>query len=235
MMDVVQSLQLVAANAKSEVESVLMWACLAVLAAFALGGLAWWSARALAKLTRTFSRGTRAASGITLIALVALVAWAGVGSGWSFVFMPECGIVDAGSSCDQALGVVEARWTYSPVVASYDFKWFYKLKYGKGDERGPFDLPDAKVRDGYAVAIIPESGWEAITITCYTKYVAPVQVVTNGVYHVNGVMRSMNTQESEYPKYLAPGVPIWIDANLLTPHEDGEELELMNIEEEPEQ
>ena len=59
--------------------------------------------------------------------------------------------------------------------------------------------------------------WKALTITCYADYVAPPVVTTNGVYHLPGVMRSINDVESSNPRYVTPGITIEIDSRVLTP------------------
>ncbi len=141
--------------------------------------------------------------------VVVLVLFAGQGTGWGFTFIKSSGLTDAGSAANLETGDVVARWTYIPAVADYDFKWYYTLKYENDKEkRGPFQLPDAKVSDGYASAKIPESGFKALDITCYTTYVPPPQVVTNVVYHLSGIMRSMDSVDADDPIFVTPGITV---------------------------
>lgn len=219
-MNIIEQLALIEQVHAEELRSMIATVCFWGLGIIFAGLFLWYAAKTVARLATVFSRGSRIGGFVAFAAIVALVAWGGVGSGWGINFIPNCGLTDAGSTIDRSTGVVEARWTYSPLVASYDFKWYYTLKYANGEgTKGPFQLPDARVSDGHATAIIPESGYSALTITCYTVYVPPVQVVTNGVYHVNGVMRSMNdAPESPTPKFVTPGVKIQTDGGVyLTP------------------
>ena len=230
-MNIIEQFALIEQAHAEELREMITVGCFWALGAILAGLLVWGVIKGVSKMTTVFSRGSRVGGFVALAAIVALVAWGGVGSGWSINFIQNCGLTDAGSTVDQNTGVVEARWTYSPLVAGYDFKWYYTLKYANGEgSKGPFQLPDAKVSDGHATAIIPESGYSALTITCYTCYVPPVQVVTNGVYHVNGVMRSMNdAPESPTPKFVTPGVKIQTDGGVyLTPTNEPPETAIIN-------
>ena len=87
-------------------------------------------------------------------------------------------------------------------------------------------LPDANVSDGHAVCPIPvPEGMEfdAFTVTCYTEYVKPTHVVTNGVYHLDGVMRSIDSTNSPIPKYVTTGISIYAN------REDGSQLQLAPV------
>jgi hypothetical protein len=142
----------------------------------------------------------------TLVAAILTMLWAADKTGviWTF----EMGIADAGSTYDAAEGVLEARWTFPSALANYEFVW----KYCPEGSHEWFDLPTGKVGDGYARAII-ERGLELVHIVCYARYVAPPMVVTNGVYHLSGVMRTMDGAQ----KYVTPGIVIKIDDKTLTP------------------
>ena len=188
-----------------------MACAIGVLVLAALGVLAcvWMAVTASGALRR----GGR--TGLVAFAVFAVVAiiHGGVGHGFSFRFQADSGIYDAGSRFDPETGIIHAVWTYDPWVSNYAFKWFYTYKYG-GESRGPFVLPDAVVSDGvaeYQLQTPPDGEWESFLVTCYTAYVPPIHVVTNGVYHVDGVMRSMDTRNSDQPKFVTPGIAISVD------------------------
>lgn len=218
MIDLAEQIQIVSADSHGEIMAWLTVFCLAAASLFISVPIVAWSFTAFRKFIRAFARKSRIGGFVGTASLVAAICWAGVGSGWGFKFIPESGLTDAGSTVDQATGQVFARWTASPAVKGYRFKWFYSLKYsGETETRGPFTLPDGEVDAGFAAATIHESGWTALTITCYTEYIARPQVVTNGVYHLNGVMRSMDTEHSDRPKYVTPGIPISVPDHVLNP------------------
>lgn len=221
-LDVIRAIQIVDACAISEYQKVLAWVCLAALAAIVVGVALCWAVRKLDRVRRRNK----------ILALVAVVGFAvsvlygGIGSGWGFTFIPETGIYDAGSFVDTETSTIYAIWNYDPYVASYKFKWFFKFKYG-GEESDPIQLPDANVSDGSAVCPIPVSEgmeFDAFTVTCYTEYVKPTLVVTNGVYHLDGVMRSIDSTNSPMPNYVTPGITIYVDLS------DGSQLQLAPIE-----
>lgn len=180
-----------------------------VLAALGVSACVWLASLAAGPLRR----GGR--TGLVAFAVFAVVAiiHGGVGHGFSFRYQSGSGIYDAGSRFDPETGTLHAVWSYDPWVSNYAFKWFYTYKYG-GESRGPFVLPDAVVSDGHAEyqLTLPADGeWDSFVVTCYTSYVPPVNVVTNGVYHVDGVMRSMDTRNSDQPKFVTPGIAISVD------------------------
>ena len=206
-LDLIQTLRIVDACAVSEWQKILAWICLAALAAIVFGVAICYAVRKLDRLRRRDK-------GLALVAVVGIavsVLYGGIGSGWGFTFIPETGIYDAGSFVDTETGTIYAIWNYEPYVASYKFKWFFTFKYG-GEKSDPIQLPDANVSDGYAVCPIPvPEGMEfdAFTVTCYTEYVKPTHVVTNGSYHLDGVMRSIDSTNSPMPKYVTPGISIY--------------------------
>lgn len=136
----------------------------------------------------------------------------------SFSFVAETGIFDAGSYSDLGAGKIYAVWGYQPYAAGSKFKWFYTYVSG-GETKGPIFLPDVPVEACSAehTLSIPEDDWERLIVTCYTEYVAPPTVVTNGVYHLSGVMRSINDAEVENPRYVTPMIEIRLDDRILTP------------------
>ena len=129
---------------------------------------------------------------------------------WWFILACVGGIIDAGSYIDYPNNTIHAVWGYQPYVSGSKFKWFYSYKYGS-ENKGPFPLPDAAVEDchaQYTFNISEGEEWRDMVITCYTEYVAPPTVVTNGVYHLSGVMRAMGDTDSTEPKYVTPRIEI---------------------------
>lgn len=155
-----------------------------------------------------------------VIACIVGIAFGTISSRCDFRFVAESGIFDAGSYIDYSKNTIHAVWGYQPYAAGSKFKWFYVYKYGS-EYKGPFQLPDAAVEDCHAQYVFPipdSEQWESIIITCYTEYVPPPTVVTNGVYHLSGVMRSIDDADSPSPKYVTPRIEI------LATVEDGEEI-----------
>lgn len=221
-LDLIHMLRIVEADAVSEWRTALMWICLAALAAIVVGVVLSFAARKLDRVRRR----DKLLAVVSVVGVAVSVLYGGIGSGWGFTFVPETGIYDAGSFVDTETSTVYAIWNYEPYVASYKFKWFFKFKCG-GEESEPIQLPDANVSDGHAVCPIPvPEGMEleSFTVTCYTEYVRPVHVVTNGVYHIDGVMRSIDSTNSPMPKYVTPGITIYADLS------DGSQQQLAPVE-----
>lgn len=140
-----------------------------------------------------------------LIAAVAAILYAGTKPpSWTFAF--NLGLHDAGSTYDQTEGAIVARWTWDAPVAGYVFRWSYSVNGGDY-----IQLPDANVSDGSASAHIAAGPEDTVRVQCYPQYVPPIHVVTNGVYHLDGVMRSMDSTNSPAPKYVAPSICIYAD------------------------
>ena len=220
-LDVIRTIQIVDACAISEYQKVLAWVCLAALAAIVFGVAICYAVRKLDRLRRR----DKVLALVAVVSIAVSVLYGGIGSGWGFTFIPETGIYDAGSFVDTETSTIYAIWNYEPYVASYKFKWFFKFKYG-GEESDPIMLPEANVSDGSAVCPIPvPEGMEfdAFTVTCYTEYVKPTHVVTNGVYHLDGVMRSIDSTNSPIPKYVTTGISIYAN------REDGSQLQLAPV------
>lgn len=220
-LDLIQTLRIVDACAVCEWQKILAWVCLAALAAIVFGVAICYAVRKLDRLRRR----DKVRALVAVVGIAVSVLYGGIGSGWGFTFIPETGIYDAGSFFDTETRTIYAIWNYEPYVASYKFKWFFKFKYG-GEESDPIQLPDANVSDGHAVCPLPvPEGMEidAFTVTCYTEYVKPTHVVTNGVYHLDGVMRSIDSTNSPIPKYVTTGISIYAN------REDGSQLQLAPV------
>lgn len=156
----------------------------------------------LAPCLRAFRNGWFAA------AAVAAVLYAGTKPNWTVSF--NLGLHDASSVIDTAEGVVIAKWTWDAPVAGHTFRWSYSVNGGDYVQ-----LPDAKVSDGTATAVIPATPDDQVKIMCYALYVPPVIVRTNGVYHLDGVMRTMGPTNAASPSFVTP--PIYIYADLSEP------------------
>ena len=207
-----------------ELRTVLMWVCLIALAAIVGGSLVSYAVR---KLDAVRKRDKVAAVGFVAATLMFML-YAGVSNDWDFRFMVETGVYDAGSWIDEETGEVHAFWDYEQWAAGYKLKWFYTYKY-RDEEFGPFPMPDADVSACHAEYTLPTAGenWEPVIITCYTEYVPPIHVVTNGVYHLSGVMRSIDSTNAPLPKYVTPGITI--KANL----SDGSSVDLAPVDDVP--
>lgn len=219
-----EMLMIVESAASGELRTVLMWACLFALAAIVLGSLVSYAVRKLDAVRKR----DKVAAVVSVAAVIGMMLYGGVGSGYDFRFMAETGVYDAGSWIDEETGEVHAFWNYDQWAAGYKLKWFYTYKYGD-EERGPFPMPDANVSACHAEYLLPTFGddWESVVITCYTEYVRPIHVVTNGVYHLDGVMRSIDSTNAPMPKYVTPGITITADLS------DGSSVDLAPVDDVP--
>ena len=144
------------------------------------------------------------------LAAVAAILYAGTKPSLNVNF--ALGLKRGNVDYDATEHVLTVEWSYTVAVADSVFRWKYQINDGEW-----IDLPDGMVRDGRAVAAIVIEDGDRLNVQCYAVYVAPVQVVTNGVYHLNGVMRSINSVTSSNPDYVTPGVPIIVADLTLTP------------------
>ena len=128
------------------------------------------------------------------------------GGNWHCSF--ENGVRDSGSYCTNDL--IHASWTYQPAYAAYTFKWAYRDMTLTNEVGVIVDewhsLPDALVSDGSAEATVTNA--TNMEIVCYAQYVPPPHVVTNGVYHMEGVSRTMATTNSQTPDYVTWGTRV---------------------------
>ena len=121
---------------------------------------------------------------------------------WKFVY--QNGVYDNGSYCtnDQ----IFASWTYDSAAEENVIRAAYQdltVTNELGDCSDTLhQLPDCLVSDGSHLWSV--EGATNMRIVVYSTYVAPPVVNTNGVYHLNGVMRPMNDSQ----KYVTPGVEI---------------------------
>ena len=220
-LDLIHTLRIVDSCSAAEWQRLLTWVCLAALSAIVVGVALYYAARKLDRVRRR----DKVLALVAVVGIAVSVLYGGIGSGWSFVFVPETGIHDAGSYVDTETSTIYAVWNYEPYVSSYKFKWFFNFKYSN-EWSDPIQLPDANVSDGFAIYPVPVpegTKLESFTVWCYTEYVKPPSVVTNGVYHLSGVMRSIDSTESLMPKYVTPGVTISVDLS------DGSQLQLAPV------
>lgn len=220
-LDLIQTLRIVDACSAIEWQKILACVCLSALSAIVVGVAIYYAVRKLDCVRRR----DKVLAVVAVVGVAVCTLYGGIGSGWSFVFVPETGIYDGGSHIDTETRTIYAIWNYEPYVASYKFKWFFKFKYGN-EWSDPIILPDANVSDGCAVCQIPvpeDMELKSFTVWCYTEYVKPTHVVTNGVYHLDGVMQSIDSTNSPLPKYVTPGITIYADLS------DGSQLQLAPV------
>ena len=223
---------LVAQMEEYEFRTLVMYVCLCALGAFGAFGLVCAVVAGVKRYVDGIGRGTRIGALVSIVGAVVFLLYAGVSADYDFRFMPGSGIYDAGSWIDYETGEIHALWNFEPYVSFHKMKWFYTYKYGRV-EKGPFELPEVDVSLCHAEYILPTAGelWESVVVTCYTEYVPHVHVVTNGTYHVYGIMRSMSqTNEDEYASadFITPGITV------LATLGDGCELTLTPTNEPPE-
>lgn len=211
--DLCSQVAVIAREEAHEYHAILMWACLSALCLI----VAFYAFRAVWHLLSVAQDKIRKGKLITVIGAIAIavsaILYGGIGTGVGFVFTSESGLIDNGSFINYSNNTITAVWLYQPYVSGYKFKWFYSFKYG-GEDKGPIPLPDANVTDCYAECqlTIPEGqSWESLIVTCYTMYVAPPQVWTNGVYHLSGVARALGDEIAIDPKFVTPGIVIKAD------------------------
>ena len=142
------------------------------------------------------------------VAAAAAILYAGTKPSLNVNF--ALGLTRGNVDYDAVEHVLTVEWSYTIAVADSVFRWKYQLNDGEW-----IDLPDGLVRDRRASAAIVMADGDRLNVQCYAVYVAPVQVVTNGVYHLNGVMRSIN--DNGEGKFVTPGVPIIFADLTLTP------------------
>lgn len=125
---------------------------------------------------------------------------------WRFTF--ENGVHDAGSYCTN--DTVHAEWTFAAVYADYTLRAAYRDLTFTNEVGVCIDewhyLEDVLVSDAVAEWIVPDA--TNMEVVCYAQYVPPPHVVTNGVYHMEGVSRSMATTNSPAPDYVTWGTRV---------------------------
>lgn len=132
---------------------------------------------------------------------------------WRFDFSAP--LRDNGSTCSG--DEIHAKWKVSDEARFYIFKWSYRDRTLKDATGAPIvdawhPLPDSVCNLLEARATVPNA--ENMEVCCWAVLPVGPQVVTNGVYHLNGVYKSMDDTKG---KYVAPGVPIRNETRRLNP------------------
>ena len=231
VLDIIDQFTVVAQQGDYEFRTFIMYVCLYALAAVGLFVIAWAVWSACKSYVEKVGRGSRLGQIVGAAFLVALVLYGGTKAEQTWRFNFQNGLHDLGSYCSN--DVIHASWDYAPAYAGYAFRWCYRDLTITNEVGVCIDefhyLPDANVTDMVAEAVVP--GATNMEVTCYAQYVQPVHVVTNGTYHVGGIMRSLaQTNEDDYASadFVTPGITI--QANL----DDGGELTLTPTNEPPE-
>jgi len=220
---IVEQLGIVAQSARCEFQGVLLCVCTVGLAATLLCLSVYAARNAVSRVLRLVA--WLGPLGCLLIgpALVKLYVYAStkpVTHLWRFEYTN--GVTDNGSYCSNDL--ICASWTYTPAAMEYTLRAAYQdltITNALGQcVDSLHQLPDALVRDSSHVWTVQNA--TNMRVVVYAQYVPPPAVTTNGVYHVNGVMRSIDTTNSPMPKYVTPGVQIWVnletgETEILTP------------------
>ena len=125
---------------------------------------------------------------------------------WRFEF--QNGVHDIGSYCTN--DTIHAEWDYAPAFGPYTLKATY-TDLTITNEVGVcidvwHDLEDVPVAAMSADWFVPDA--TNMSVICYAEYVPPPHVVTNGVYHMEGVSRSMSTTNSPAPDYVTWGTRV---------------------------
>lgn len=125
---------------------------------------------------------------------------------WRFEF--ENGVHDSGSYCTN--DTIHAEWDYAPAYEPYTLKAKYR-DLTVTNEVGVCidawkDLEDVPVASMSAEWFVPNA--TNMQVICYAEFVPPPHVVTNGVYHMEGVSRSMSTTNSPAPDYVTWGTRV---------------------------
>ena len=121
---------------------------------------------------------------------------------WRFEFTN--GVHDAGSVCvgDE----IRASWSCDIPVLAHTLKAFYQdltVTNSLGEcVDALHELDSVPVADFSHTWTVTDA--ERMRVVLYAVYVAPPVVHTNGVYHLNGVMRAMDDSD----RFVTPGVPI---------------------------
>lgn len=137
---------------------------------------------------------------------------------WRFEF--QNGLHDIGSYCTN--DKIHAEWDYLPAYEAYTLKAKYR-DLTIVNEVGVcidvwHDMEDVPVSLMFAEWNVPNA--TNMSVVCYADYIPPPNVITNGVYHLNGVSRSIEDDGSGDPKFVPFTIQIYADLS------DGEEIPL---------
>ena len=221
---IAEQIALIAQDGAAEFRVALMWACLAALSLGAVAGIVYASRDTISRACRMIL--FLGPVGCMLVGpfVSKMIAYGSTKPTpdhlWRFQF--ENGLHDMGSYCTN--DVIHAEWDYAPVLDGYALRATYRDLTITNEVGVCIDawhyLENADVSDMVAEWFVPDA--TNMEVVCYVLYVPPVHVVTNGVYHVSGVMRTLATTNSAAPSYVTPGIRVYAlddegEANVLTP------------------
>ena len=165
-------------------------------------------------LALALSRASRSRPSAVGVFLIGAVLGALYGGGkpaphlWRFNYVKtgDYGVYDQGSYCTN--DEIRAVWRYDIPVAAYTLRAAYQdqtITNAVGECIDAFHaLTDVPVSDGAHTWRVAGVNAENLLVVLYADYVAPPVVHTNGVYHLGGVMRAIESDA----KYVTPGIPI---------------------------
>lgn len=219
---IAEQIALIAKDAAAEFRIALMWACLSALAAGAVALIVYALRNAISRTCRLIL--FLGPVGCLLVGpfVGKMISYGSTKADHLWRFQFENGLHDTGSFCTD--DVIHAEWDYAPVLFGYALKATYRDLTITNEIGVCIDawhyLEDANVSDMVAEWFVPDA--TNMEVVCYALYVPPVHVVTNGVYHVSGVMRTLATTNSAAPSYVTPGIRVYAlddegEANVLTP------------------
>lgn len=203
MTSLVEQIQLIAADARCEAQALLMWAALAGLAALLSYACCRFALKYLCRYIDATGRLGRVGQLLAVLATFALVLFGGEKTGYSFSFFAYSGVYDCGSYVDFDTGEITAVWGFEPQVAAYEFKWSYTYVDENDVHHGPFNLPPVLVTARTATEYVDEiKTAKRVEISCYTAYVRPPAVHTNGVHDVSGGHSLTNNLGYVFPEIV---------------------------------
>lgn len=122
---------------------------------------------------------------------------------YHFAFLTDSGVYDCGSYVDFDTGEITAIWGFIPDVSDYEFKWNYSYVDENDVTHGPFNLPPVLVTARTATEYDDDiKTAKRVEISCYTVYVRPPAVHTNGVHDVSGGHALTNNLGVVFPEII---------------------------------
>lgn len=122
---------------------------------------------------------------------------------YHFAFFTDSGVYDCGSYVDFDTGEITAIWGFVPEASDYEFKWTYAYVDENDVTHGPYNLPPVLVTARTATEYVDEiKTAKRVEISCYTRYVRPPAVHTNGVHDVSGGHSLTNNLGYVFPEIV---------------------------------
>ena len=131
------------------------------------------------------------------------------GGGKRTVFLWDAGLSDNGSYGTNDM--LSVAWDYADYLAN-DTIYIDMRETGSTNKWQRFW--SGPVSDGSVFGYV--EGATNYTVYAWTAYVPPDTVVTNGVYHISGVMHPMD--EANTNAWITPATPIRANGRTLSPH-----------------